>query len=191
MADEPTLDPKAFNNLTKSVDNFNDSIEDGLKGLTKLNRSLDSSADDADKSMNRVIKSIRKLTKSITPSIKEFDRFSEVAANAEKGVSVISKSYATAFYAGNKQGMIAMSVIARNGLAMAKLGRQIQNTNSSLANASASYKDYADKALVAKEELNKLTAQQKYWNEEVAKGGKDAEFAKEVVSALTIEIKKQ
>ena len=191
MADETTIDPKAFNNLTKSVDNFNDSIEDGIKGLTKLHRSLDSSADDADKSMNRVIKSIRKLTKSITPSIKEFDRFSEIAANAEKGVSLIAKNYATAFYAGNKQGMIAMSVIARNGLAMAKLGRRIQITNADLSDASASYKDYADKAMVAKTELAKLTEQQDHWNKELAKGGGLADVAQAQLGLLTDAIKKQ
>ena len=188
MADETTLDPKAFNNLTKSVDNFNDSIEDGLKGLTKLNRSLDDSADDADKSMNRVIKSIRKLTKAITPSIKEFDRFSDVAANAEKGVSLIAKNYANAFYVGNKQGMIAMSVIARNGLAMAKLGRRIQITNSDLADASANYKTFVDKIAASREALDKLTAQQDYWNKELLKGGDAAKTAKVELESLELQI---
>lgn len=190
MADEPTLDPKAFNNLTKSVDNFNDSIEDGLKGLTKLNRSLDNSADDADKSMNRVIKSIRKLTKAITPSIKEFDRFSDVAANAEKGVSLIAKSYANSFYVGNKQGMIAMSVIARNGLAMAKLGRQIQITNGDLTDASANYKNYVDKIAASRDEISRLTKEQAHWNDEIKKGGEAADIARTKLVETETAIKK-
>ena len=189
MADGPTYKPKDFNDLAGSVDNFNESIDDGLKGINKLSRSLDSMLGDSEKGFRKVIDSVRRLSKGIRPSIKDFDKFTEVADNAEKGMKKIATGYANAFYGGNKQGMIAMGVIARNGEAMASLGRQIKITSEDLNVQSANFKATVDRIANTKDEINRLAKQQEKYNAIIKKGGDGTREAQVELEQVTNQIK--
>ena len=189
MADGPTYKPSDFNELTGSVDNFNESIGDGLKGINKLSRSLDSMLGDSEKGFRKITESIRRVSKAIRPSIKDFDKFTEVADNAEKGIKKIATGYANAFYGGNKAGMSAMTVIAKNGEAMASLGRQIKITSEQLNVQSANFKDTVDRIANTKDEINKLVKQQEKYNTIIKKGGEGAKGAKEDLEQVTNQIK--
>ena len=170
MADN-TINPDDIKAATTTANDFTDSIEAGLKDVKKLNRSLAASSLEADKGLRRVLNTLNRMSKSVGPVIREFDKFPEIAKNAEEGVIRFAKGYDAAFYKGNKQAMIAFNVIGKNTFALADLTRQIVKTESRLSALSDNFREVTDEIGDIEKKISDLKTKHDSYNETIKKGG--------------------
>jgi len=171
MADENTINPADINAVTKSVAAGKDAIDDMLKDARKLNRAMEDSADDTNKAFKGLLSTLTRITRGVRPAIREFDKFSDIANNAEKGVLKLAKGFDTAFYKGNKQAMIATNALASSAVAMATVSRQAEITSNKLDFLAANFRDTEDGIQKTEKSLSELSEEQKKYNAIIKAGG--------------------
>ena len=171
MADNPTINTDSIKAATTAANDLNDSIESGLKDVRKLNRSLASSSLEADRGLRRVLNTLNRMSKTVGPAIREFDKFPEIAKNAEEGIVRFAKGYDAAFYKGNKQAMIAYNVIAKNTFALGDLTRQIVNTEGRLSALSANFRDATHNIEEIEKKISELKTKHSSYNKTIKEGG--------------------
>lgn len=170
MADD-TLSVDNVNAGTTAFGNLNDAIEDGNKELQKFNKVLEATTQDTEKGLKNIIKYMGKLTKTFGPAIREFDKFGEIAEATEKGVKSLDKAFSRAFFAGNKQGMLALSVIKQQGDALAAASREAKVTSDRISDLSGEYRKTTIAMLQNRMEMEKVQKAQDDLNESIRRSG--------------------
>ena len=189
MADDPIINPNDVKMTDKALGNLNATISDGLKDLTKYSNTMMESFGEADSNFKKIVKSIDSITKKIRPSIKEFDKFGKITDEAEKSVKNFTKSYTQAFYAGNKQSMLASATYVEHTLNMRNMSRQVQITSQKMRDLSSEFKKQIDSVKNASDHITKFENKQQKLNDIIKNGGKLNKNQQKDFERNTIQIK--